>query len=449
MNGSLSKLKKIQAEAQAALDEKRLGDEEDKLTGFQKTVHFCALVGRSFVANRCLVRASALAYTTLLALIPLLAVATIFFKGESGHKQIEQWVGVGIDKFAPQLGLVPQSGGGGDAHKLVMQFINDSIANVSVGTLGTTAFIALLFVGISLLSNIETALNDIWGVRRGRSWLNRGVFYWTAISLGPLLLTTALGFNVSSHLELVRKVVGAAVVGLLGHVVPVILVIVAFALFYMLMPNTRVSWRAALVGGMVGGVLFHLNNAFSSVYLGQVVRNSKIYGSLAVIPIFLIGMYFSWSILLFGAQVSYAFQNRRAYLQEKLAESLNQRDRELVAVRLLGFLGQRFARRQGPPTIRELAEAVGVPTRLAQKILEPLLQSSLILEVAGLEPAYAPGRPLNQITFKDILEAMRSQGPPLATREDEASAQVQAELKRIQQAESGAAEAVTLEKLAL
>src|SRR5208282_6791204 len=107
---------------------------------------------------------------------------------------------------------------------------------------------------------------------------------------------------------------------LLFQVLPVILVCLLFSLLYELMPNTRVSWRAALAGGLAGGLLFHLNNLLNVLYVSRVVSNSRIYGSLGLVPVFMIGLYFAWWILLFGAQVSYAFQNRDAYLQEKQLE---------------------------------------------------------------------------------------------------------------------------------
>ena len=98
------------------------------------------------------------------------------------------------------------------------------------------------------------------------------------------------------------------------------------------MPNTKVHWRAALAGGLAGGMLFHLNNVVSVLYVSRVVSNSKIYGSLGLVPVFMIGLYFSWLILLFGAQVAYAFQNRATYLEEKQVENINQRGREFVAL---------------------------------------------------------------------------------------------------------------------
>ena len=129
----------------------------------------------------------------------------------------------------------------------------------------------------------------------------------------------------------------------------------------MLVPNTKVRFGAAFVGGIVGGSLWHLNNVFGFLYVSRVVSNSKIYGSLGLVPVFMVGLYFSWLILLFGAQVAYAFQNRKAYLQDKLVENVNQRGREFIALRLMTCIGQRFQLGQPPVTLQKISNELGSP----------------------------------------------------------------------------------------
>ena len=110
----------------------------------------------------------------------------------------------------------------------------------------------------------------------------------------------------------------------------------------------------------------------SVLYVSRVVSNSKIYGSLGLVPVFMIGLYFSWLILLFGAQVAYAYQNRASYLEEKQVENINQRGREFIALRLMTCIGQRFVQGEPPPSAVEIAEALAVPTRLVQQIMQTL-----------------------------------------------------------------------------
>ena len=223
------------------------------------------------------------------------------------------------------------------------------------------------------------------------------------------------------------------------------LLVVAFTLFYLLMPNTKVHWQAALAGGIVGGVLWHLNNLFGVLYVSRVVTNSKIYGSLGMVPVVMLGLYFSWLILLFGGQVAYAFQNRAAYLQQKLCDNINQRGREFIALRLVTCVGQRFHQGVRPATITEIAAMLTVPTRLVQQIMQVLVTAQLVVEVAGGETAYAPARPLETVTCHDVLLALRAgQGQELPTSDEAARTEVYGEFERILEAERQAASSVTV-----
>jgi membrane protein len=215
------------------------------------------------------------------------------------------------------------------------------------------------------------------------------------------------------------------------------------------MPNTQVHWRAATMAGIVGGTLWLMMNVFNAVQLKRVVGISHIYGTLSLVPIFLIGLYFSWLILLFGAQVAYALQNRKTYLQERKAESVNQRGREYVALRVMTYLAQRFDHGAKPPTVLELGTLLGVPSRLIGRVLQPLLQSGMVVEVSGgSDAAYTPARPLETITCHDILYSMRVVGgQELLTRDEPTRVHVCAEFEKICEAERQAASAVSLRDL--
>lgn len=233
------------------------------------------------------------------------------------------------------------------------------------------------------------------------------------------------------------------------YLLPFVVLSLAFSAFYKLMPNTHVQPAAALVGGIVGGTLWQWNNTLSALYVSKVASYSQIYSGLAVIPLFLIGMYFSWLILLFGAQVAYAFQNRQSYLQEKQAEGVNQRGREFVALRMITFIAQLFQRGEKPPDVNLIASTLGVPSRLVSRLVGPLLHAKLIVEVNDSETLYSPARPLNQITAHDVLTALRSsQGMELETSDDSSRQKVRHEFESICNAERDTAETVTLETLA-
>src|SRR3954470_8960024 len=513
------KLKKLYSETYDFLSEKWvITHDEQQASRLQRFAHFWLLVFKSFARNKGPLRATALAYTTLLGLVPLLAVgfgvASSFLK-EKGNSETEKILYQFVDTAVPQLQILipdtnkvstlkgaskasktttgkantssstpiadgardkvsnqkigsvasqptrtsiadtntPTSAASEDQvltdpRKQVVSYLNQFIQNAQSKTLGISGIIGFIVVAVMLLSTIEDTFNDIWGVTRGRSWFRRFVQYWTTISLGPLVMALIITLMGSSFFQQHQPTIPfSAVYGKL--VLSFFLVSGAFALFYKLMPNTQVHWRAATIAGAVGGALWLFMNRFSVLQGSKIIQMSKIYGTLSLIPIFLLGLYFSWLILLFGAQVAYALQNRRMYLQERKAESVNQRGREYVALRVMTYLAQRFDHGPRPPTILELGTMIGVPSRLIGRVLQPLIQAGLVLEVSGgSEAAYAPARPLENITCHDILQTMRVVGgQELATRDEPTRVLVCAEFERIYEAEKEAANATTLRDL--
>jgi len=478
------RLKKIYLGIYEFLTEKWVAThEEAKASRFHRFAHYWVLVFKTFSRNRCPLRATALAYTTLLALIPLLAVsfgiASSVLK-EKDALATKKLIGDLVDTVAPQLKLLskapadqaapdtldlanpppgapppgtsrnPSPGGAEkfNAHDQVVNQIYALISNAQSATLGITGMAGLILVGILLLSTIEDTFNDIWGAPHRRSWFTRLVQYWTTISLGPIVVFVIIAQIGSTFSPAARNLGGFAFSAQLLFLF--VFISCAFALFYKLIPNTQVNWSAALAGGLMGGSLWLLLNLFNAFQLSRVVGMSKIYGTaLAVIPIFLVGLYFSWLIVLFGAQVAYALQNRQGYLQEKKAESVNQRGREYVALRLMTHLAQRFEKGAKPATGFEIAAELQVPSRLVTRVLQPLVESRLVIEVAGAnDVAYAPGRPLENITCHDILQIMRvGGGQELETCRDCSRPVVNAEFHKIQEAECQAASAVTLKEL--
>lgn len=425
-------------------------DDEQRMPRMHRFTHFCVLLVRSFIRNRCPVRASALAYTTLLALVPLLAVtlsvSSLFMSKEREAQITDMATGYIVNNIAPQLGLIPADDTGADAREETAARIRAFVTNIKTSSLGLTGTIGLIFIAISLLATIEAAFNDIYGVERGRNWLARVEHYWTAISLG-LVLLLAGSLMISAQMQSVQS--SAERFGWLGSfalsIAPLVILSLAFMLFYQLMPNTHVNWQASLVGGLVAGVLWQLNGKFNVFFASKIVATSKLYGSLSAIPVFLIGLYFSWLIVLLGAQVAYAFQNLESYLQERVTERVNQRGREFVAFRLMTAIGVCFQNGQPPLSLNRLAADLSIPSRLVLQVVKTLIGAQLVIEIAGRETNFIPSRPLDQITCHDILQAMRaSNGQELATRDEPTRKEVYGEFQRILEAERLAASSVTM-----
>jgi membrane protein len=456
----------------------------------ERTAHFWTLVARHFVRNRCLIRASALAYTTLLAIIPLLAV--VISISTSLLKNVDE------DKFysaiasvAPAVSLPVKNNSTNlisnadtainstnsenfsDAsistnnlaavststnnvapttvQKQIAQELHGFVQNTQGTALGVTGMIVFVFIAIMMLSRIEETFNDIWGVARGRGWLTRVVLYWTAITLGPLLMLTAVSLAGGSQVQAVKDYFQQTpqLGNFLLKFLPLVVLWFAFALIYQIVPNTKVQFSAALTGGVIAGSLWHLNNVFGFIYVARVVQNSEIYGKIGLVPVFMLGLYFSWAILLFGAQVAYAYQNRAAYLQDRLADNVNQRGREFVAIRIMTLLGQRFQNGEKPASVIQIANELGVPSRLTQQILRTLANARLVTETGGAETGYAPARPLESINAHHILLALRAgSGRELILPEAPALAEIYGEFARIEEAERLAAKKISLLALA-
>jgi membrane protein len=312
MTKKISRFQKLRASTLALLDENTLHS-EDKTSRWERFAHFWILVWRSFVRNRCPIRASALAYATLLALIPMLAVVmsiTSSFLKQEGEERIDQFIVKLVASVTPQATLstnVPAAtasqisspagdGAEGDqkreaiatdstlsgetnrtsttaasslvedervvaARKSVARKINEYVQNTRSGALGVTGSFLLIFAAISMLSRIEATFNDIWGVVRGRTWFMRIVLYWGVLSLVPLLVVVALGLATGPHFESTKHfLTGFPLVGgFLFHFgfqfLPIVVLCLTFGTFYMLMPNCKVRWSAALVGGSAAGIL--------------------------------------------------------------------------------------------------------------------------------------------------------------------------------------------------
>lgn len=462
-NNAFTKLKKLGEAAHAFFHERGLEREDaTRQPRLLRIAHFWLLVGKSFARNRCPVRASALAFSTLLALIPMLAVvfgiATSILKGQ-GEDRARLLVDKIVFAIMPYSAsdAQPQDGQNAEARKLrdeAVQKITEFISKAQSGAVGVTGMIALVVVALTMLMRIEATFNDIWGVTRGRSWYTQIVLYWAVISLGPVLLITALAltggdlFQQSTQWLAELPFVGGLMVKFLLKFLPFAVLSVMFAMFYQLMPNTRVRPQAAFAGGIVAGLLWQLNSWLGFLFISRVTSNNAIYGSIGMIPVIMIGLYFSWLILLFGAQVAYAFQNRAAYLSEKQAESVNQRGRELTALRIMAAAGRHFEDGQRPLSVNQFADSLGVPTKLVSQLLQVLLRAGLVVETHDRESGYAPARPLNQITAHDVLHAFRAgQGQDFAERERASDLPVLNEFDRICQAEHSAAGSVSLQDL--
>lgn len=291
--------------------------------------------------------------------------------------------------------------------------INNIIGAAKSGAGGVPAAFTLLIIVLLLFKNIEDTFNDIWGVRQGRSVITRIVFYWTILTLGAIFFfaTVAL-LNASAFINVfVDKLPGGSLLQSLDLFLPMLsftLLTTMLTLFYRIIPNTRVFWRAAFLGGLVVAALLVANNFVAVLYLKRVVLEKSLYGSLALPLVVMSSLYIFWLCVLTGGIVSYAVQNVHFRNSQAAWSTLTEAMRERLALVVFLTICRRFRDCLPPISISQLTAMLRVPTQLLNECLNRLV---LLKLVAPLRPEpsatagdtlYQPARPLASMTLYDF-----------------------------------------------
>ena len=279
---------------------------------------FGVLVVRRFNADRGLQTASALTYTTLLSLVPLLAVSLAILSGFSAFEGMRESV-----KSAVLDVLLPTSKGP------AAQYIDAFLANAQ--SLTTPGLAGIAVTALMLLSTIESTFNRIWRVQSPRSLGRRLLRFWSVLTLGPLLLGASLSLT-SYFFAVADDGTVQSAIQRIGRLAPLVLQWIAFTLLFVAIPQAQVRFRYAAIGGFVAAALFEVLKLGFAVYLDNTDNYRALYGALAAIPVFLVWLYASWTVILIGAEVTAGLPEWR----ESLA--LGDRDTETAAARLSGAL---------------------------------------------------------------------------------------------------------------
>ncbi len=359
------------------------------------------LVG-DLMSGQLSLHAMSLVYTTLLSLVPLLALTFSVLKGFGVHNQLEPAL-VGMLEPLGEKGL--------EIARRILEFVE----NVRVGVLGSIGLALLLYTVISLLSKIEQAFNYIWQVARPRSLGQRFSEYLSVLLIGPVLIFAALGITATMmNNSLVHDLAAIEPFGTLiqfgAKLLPYVLVISAFTFFYVFMPNTRVRLSSALTGGLVAGVLWQTTGwVFGSIVVKS-TNYTAIYSSFAILIIFMIWLFANWLILLFGASVAFYKQHPENLVPERLGFRLSNRLREKVALLIMFRIGDAFYRKQAPPTLEQLARWLNIPSQVVQRVVAGLQRQHLLIETCNDRPGYAPGLDFERLPLVELLGEVRRGG---------------------------------------
>jgi membrane protein len=346
-----------------------------------------------------LLRASALCYSTLLAIVPVLAIAFSMMKGLGVHSQIEHLL---INYLTAEQ------------EELTSKII-EYITKTDFKALGAVGTGLLIVAVLSMLSNVERTFNDLWGVIHNRPIVRKISDYISVLLLGPLLMviSTAMITSVSSHSvvqALSRYEVFEQFFIIFNRIVPHAALWIAFTAMYILMPNTRVRFIPALLAGIICGSLWEgAFRTYTTLNIG-VARYNTIYGTFAALPVFIIWLFISWLIVLIGAKMSYAIQNVRSHQQEFKSFTVGQEEYEEMAVHITLKTVEQFHGGREPLSVAEISKALSVPVRMVRDITAQLSADRIVQEIYGEEPRYQPARNPELITVLDVCKAMRKSG---------------------------------------
>ncbi|MGQ4806712.1 hypothetical protein NKDENANG_00047 [Candidatus Entotheonellaceae bacterium PAL068K] len=368
----------------------------------QLQVLFIVLRG-FFLEHQCLLRASALTFTTLLALVPMLAFTFAFLKGLGVQNQLLEPLLVPVlDRLAV---------GAEDTVELIIDYIN----NVKVGTLGAIGLGSLLFSTLLQLGAVEQSFNTIWGLHQGRTPLRKITDYVSVMVIAPLMLLLAIAATAALKNQtfitalLDMPVVGEALV-FAFTILPYVAIWIGFTFFYTFIPNTRVKLIPAFAGGIIAGTLWQLAQKAYIAFLVNMPSYQAIYGAFAQFPVLIIWLYISWVILLLGAEIVFACQHADTYAYERLTSYTSIYRREWLASAMYFSLIQAFKTGQGPWSAVRFANHHRIPVRLVRDILDTFKDAKLLVEDAAMPEHYLPRCDPDAMTPWHVLYTLRHHG---------------------------------------
>ncbi|WP_454063160.1 YhjD/YihY/BrkB family envelope integrity protein [Candidatus Nitrospira salsa] len=386
------------------------------------------------------IRATSLVYTTLLSIVPFLAVMFSVLKAFGVHQEIEPILGHALEPLGEK---------GGEVTRNIIGFID----NLEVGVLGAVGVAGLFYTTYSLIAKIEEALNSVWRVQQGRPFARQFTDYLSVVLVGPVFVFTAFGLTASAQSHwLVQQVVSIQPFGYLmvwaTKLLPFVFICFVFTFLYKFVPYTTVNLKSALMGGVTAGVLWQLAGLVFAKTVASSGNYSAIYSSFAVLILFLIWLYVGWLIVLAGAQVAYYHQHPSAYLMQLRWRQNTHTFREHAALAILLQITRRYFGSSPPLEEWRLAQALNVPLSVVEDATKLLIEGGILVRTA--EPiGVTLGRPPEQVSVVEILDLVRAQDQACALFSNDDMKEVGQMLRRRDDAVEDALEDVTLRSLAL
>lgn len=359
---------------------------------------------RGFAEDKVQMRASALTFYTLLSIVPIFAMIFGIAKGFGFKEYLQNTLTENLSTHQAVL-------------KEVMEFADRMLANVKGGFIAGTGLVVLIWSVMKVLGNIENSFNNIWQIKKSRGFSRKLSDYISLIVIAPILVFLSSGFTVSQINDYFDN---TFIISYIGPLIKVIVWFLSFSiiwfvftLLYVVMPNTKVNFGAAFVGGVIAGTMFHLLQ-WAYVKLQVFLSGyGAIYGSFAALPLFLMWLQYSWLIVLFGAEIAFASQNVESYEFETDTLHISSYNRRLLSLLIMHHIIKNFTNAVPPQTASEIAEILDVPVRLVREIIYELQETGILSETTTKnvkELAYQPAMDPANLSISYIINRLDKGG---------------------------------------
>ena len=357
-----------------------------------------------FTTKRMMDSAAALTYSTLLAIVPIMAVVFAIARGFGYNKYIETW-------FREALSSQPQ------VAEAIIGFVNSYLVHTKSGIFLGIGLLFMLWTVIMLISNIEKAFNDIWQVSTPRSIFRTITDYMAMFLLAPIIIVVTSGISIMMA-TFANGIGETLIVGptlrFFLRLLPYIIMSAVFIALYVFMPNTKVKIKSAIIPGILAGVAMQ---GLQLVYIHSqiwVTGYNAIYGSFAALPLFMLWVQISWTICLFGAELAYTNQNLEKFAFRASTDDLSHRYRLLLSAYLMTLICRRFEEGKKPYTALELKLETNIPIRITHDLLENLTRVHLLSEMTndekGTEAVYQPAESTARLSVGMMIDRLEAEG---------------------------------------
>lgn len=366
-------------------------------------VKVAVIAVRTFLDDKVMTKAAALTYSTLFAIVPILALIFAVARGFGFENIVTSLL---------QNGIIGEN----ESLNAVMQFIDGYMQYVSSGAFIGIGLLFLLFSVYSLADGIESNLNAIWHVKKSRGMGRKITDYFSLILLIPIGIICLSGLSVLAS-SILSRMQGFQLLGgfvqFLVFALPYLVAGLIFTGFYIFMPNTKVKFKYAIIPGFIAGCLFQILQQL--YFKGQLSLSSynQIYGGFAALPLFLFWLNISWSIILFGCELTYVSQNNDHFNYFKEPDKISRKHEDFYCLMVMALICKRFNNHEQALTRKELADKLHIPLRYAVASLDTLTDAKLletVLKGDEREPAYVPATDTKQLTVVKVLAAINNSG---------------------------------------